>query len=57
MILDREPRGSSLAGKVTLFEAHGKIACVFPCIETRVCRGFADGCGQAGQNKGGPQLG
>ena len=55
--LDREPGGSSLAGKVTFFKAHGRNACVFPCIETQICWGFADGCGQEGQNKGGPQLG
>ena len=56
-ILDREPGGSSLAGKVTLFQAHGRNAWVFPCMETQICRGFVDGCGQEGQNKGGPQLG
>ena len=55
-ILDREPGGSSLAGKVTFFQAYGKNACVLPCMEMHVCQDPAGGCGQEGQNKGGPSL-
>ena len=50
-LLDREPRGASLAEKVTIFYACSSDLHTLSCVKVVVCRTHSGGYGQGGDEK------